>query len=852
MKSLVVTISLTICSTLACAQNDHPADSAKAIPPVVKPAGTQYLASGWKTLWWGKHYRREWAVPVSFPVLILSAVDGGLTPQKEGGGHETKSLRLLSANGREYVLRTMDKSLDVLVPNELKGTFVNDIVNDQISTAHPYAPLAAAKLADAISIYHTNPKIYYVPDQAALGEFKNVFANKLCMLEERLSGKGWERNELFGNGDDIVNTEKLLEKVFSSTENRVDQQTFLRIRLFDMVLNDWDRHEDQWVWAVKKTKKEDLYIPIGRDRDQSFCKTDGITLYFLTKPWALRPLKNFTPTIKDVRGTNFSARNVDQQFLNEPTKEDWKNAISFIQANLTDSAIRTGVSAMPEDVNKISGETIIKRLIQRRDNLENYGMRYYSILGQHVTINGSAKKETFVIDFNNKKQVSITGLRSSNDTFYHRTFYRSTTKQINIYGLEGNDNYRVEGNSKNKFTVRLLGGDGSNHYENNRNKASGKKIRVYDSLQVKDNITGDFKLNRRWDTLYRYNRASVKYDWYIPKIIPGYNQDDGVSIGLGLFYRRQTWGKTPYGWQQSFLVDYAISTGAIGFGYKGVFKTRGKWDLDMNAFLKGPRYTFNYYGLGNETQLNGHDRSYFRVKANDFYINPGISRSWRSSYLRFGLQYETVEILNSQGKFASSPEAKLDSNIFSVIHYAGVNGGWNFFNAGLERYPTKGFHLNAGFSFLNNLDDTKRKLLRIHGQATIYYPLFRTLIFSHRTGASTIFGDYEFYQASALGGHENLRGYWRDRFAGRTNFYQNTELRLSIANLKGYAIRGRLGIFGFVDDGRVWIEDETSSQLHVGYGGGIFFIPYNLTSLTLYYSGSKEVNMFTVKAGFFF
>ena len=139
MKSLVATISLVIYSTIIGAQSIYAGNSNidTVAPPVIKPAGNQYLASGWKTLWWGKHYRREWAVPVSFPVLMLSAIDGGLTPQKEGGGHETKTLRLLSAKGREYVLRTMDKNLDVLVPPEFKGTFVNDIVNDQISTAHP-------------------------------------------------------------------------------------------------------------------------------------------------------------------------------------------------------------------------------------------------------------------------------------------------------------------------------------------------------------------------------------------------------------------------------------------------------------------------------------------------------------------------------------------------------------------------------------------------------------------------------------------------------------------------------------------------------------------------------------------
>src|SRR5690349_3437092 len=63
---------------------------------IIKAAGPQYAASGWKEFWWGVHYRREWATPVRFPLLNISSIDGGLTPLKVGGGHESKSLRLLS------------------------------------------------------------------------------------------------------------------------------------------------------------------------------------------------------------------------------------------------------------------------------------------------------------------------------------------------------------------------------------------------------------------------------------------------------------------------------------------------------------------------------------------------------------------------------------------------------------------------------------------------------------------------------------------------------------------------------------------------------------------------------------
>ena len=79
-------------------------------------AGPQYAASGWKQFWWGKHWRDEWLRPVSFPLFNLDTTADGLTAIKRGGGHETKTLRLKGGNGREYVLRTIDKNLEILIP----------------------------------------------------------------------------------------------------------------------------------------------------------------------------------------------------------------------------------------------------------------------------------------------------------------------------------------------------------------------------------------------------------------------------------------------------------------------------------------------------------------------------------------------------------------------------------------------------------------------------------------------------------------------------------------------------------------------------------------------------------------
>jgi hypothetical protein len=223
---------------------------------------------------------------------------------------------------------------------------------------------------------------------------------------------------------------------------------------------------------------------------------------------------------------------------------------------------------MPAEVNKISGDWLIKRLEERRNNLSDYGMRYYSILAKKVTITGAQENESFVVDLNKENEVAVTGLRSGQDTFYHRVFDRHDTKEINIYALGGNDEYLLRGNAKNNFTIRFIGGKGNNSYKAEQSNIKGKRVSVYDSLHLTGISYKDFKVNRRWDTLYKYNPSSAKFDWYMPVLMPGYNKDDGVSVSLGLLYKKQQWGKSPFGWQQRFTVDYATSTKAVGFGYK--------------------------------------------------------------------------------------------------------------------------------------------------------------------------------------------------------------------------------------------------------------------------------------------
>jgi len=842
---LLICLLQAICSIAQLSQSDSSVSRQPISGDSVSmPFSIKYKASGLKEFFWGKHYRKEWGTTVSFPVLDMKTFKGGLTPDKLGGGHQSKSLRVIAGDGKEYVLRTVEKDLTPLIPENLRGTYLHRQANDQLSMVHPYGAMIVAKLAKTISIFHMSPEIVFVPNTDDLKEFRDTIGGKLCYFEERPSGKGWEKDAIADGADEVENSEKVLENFAKDTKFRMDEKELLKARLFDMMINDFDRHEDNWNWAKFKKDSITLYKAFAKDRDQALSRVDGLFMHFIAMPWALRPLENMTPKVKDVLGENFAGRNLDRQFLNELTKEDWQQTISNMQSLLTNDAINAAVDVVPPEVNKYSGDFLKKRLIQRKDNLSQYGMRYYRKLNKYVSIVGSAKKENFTINFL-EDSMSVTGMSEKNDTFYHRMFYPGQTKEVNIYGLESKDHFTISGNAKNKFKVRIIGGEETDTYITNRT-ASGKKVRIYD---VQDSIyvnEKDYRVNRNEDTLYQYKRDATKYDWFMPFIIPGYNPDDGLHFGLGFMYKKQKWGKAPFGWEQSVRIEYATQSGFLGFGYKGLFKhVFGKWDMDLIALYRGPKFVFNYYGTGNETELIVKDKTYYRTGLKALSFNPGISRETDHVYVRFSLEYDEVKVLKTPGKFISSAFAEVDPRIFTRQHFAGVRGDWSYSSVDVKKNPTRGVNIEAGFNGRDNLDKTS-SYLNLNGSFSFYQSLGKSLVFAHRTGAATNFGDYDIYFANTLGRSENLRGFWRYRFSGKTSFYQNTELRLALSKRKNF------GMLGFFDDGRVWIEDEDSKTIHVGYGGGLYFIPFNALGINLSYARSNEVSMILIKTGFLF
>jgi hypothetical protein len=291
-SGMTACLALLLSPLLSQSQKTVIVDSTEPDYRTVIP-GQEYKKGGFYQFLWGRHYRKEWTTPVRIPVIRLDTVAGGLTPLSQGGGRQTRTLRLADKAGKQYVLRSIDKDYSRALPEITKGTVVEDLARDQVSTGHPFASITVPGMVEAAGVFHTNPRIVFVPYSPLLGKFNEDFANTLCLFEER-PDESQEDAPHFGNAEDIKGTERMLQKIFKNNDNRVDQRAYVRARLFDMFLGDWSRREDQWRWAEFDSAGVEIYKPVPRDRDQVYTRFDGFLVTQLLSIERFEYLRTFS------------------------------------------------------------------------------------------------------------------------------------------------------------------------------------------------------------------------------------------------------------------------------------------------------------------------------------------------------------------------------------------------------------------------------------------------------------------------------------------------------------------------------------------------------------------------------
>ena len=432
------------------AKAKHADTSSAVLKYVIVPANTKLKTTSFNAKLLGHNYRNEWLEPIRVEVLDLSTCKGGLKIVKEGGGKETRSLVVKDSADNEYALRSIQKFPENALPEAFRKTIAVKIARDNISASYPYAALSVGVLANAAGVPHLKDQLYWLPDDSALGEYREKFKNSLVLMEEKeLSGEELKR---LGFKEDAksISTNDLIEELQKSNHNLVDQKAVLAVRLLDNFIMDFDRHEGQWTWVAKKTGDDKIYYPIPKDRDQAFYTNQGLLPKFAAGKGLFPELQGFRAKTKDIVTFNRAARNFDHYFLTSLTEGEWRKQVRKFLASMTDSVIEAALHQQPAEIQKYAAQKIIQTLKDRRKYFLNEMIAYYRSLASQVSITGSNDPEQVSINTGQEGLSTVTVSRIDStgkpaEKIYERSFIPGITKELRIYGLEGNDRFDVTG-----------------------------------------------------------------------------------------------------------------------------------------------------------------------------------------------------------------------------------------------------------------------------------------------------------------------------------------------------------------------------------------------------------------------
>ncbi len=791
----------------------------------------------------GEHHRDLYLEKYAFPVLDLNTFKGGVTPVKQGGGNQTNSLRVRDEEGRDYTFRGMTKDASRFLPYPFnKMVAARFLVEDNFLATHPFAPLAIPVIADAINVYHTNPTLYYIPPQPALGVYNGLFGGSMHLVEERPAGKKWKDAAFFGNPDKIVSTPDLTVNLLKNPKHQVDEEWAIRTRMLDFLIGDWDRHDDQWTWAsINLENDTKLYRPIPRDRDQAFSRYDGLVpgLARQTLPF-LRQLQSYSGEINSVKWTTWSARLFDRTFLNELSWQQWEKQVKFIQENLTDEVITSAFEKWPQKAREISAPAMISSLKARRDNLMATARTHYEFVSKSVDVIGTDDRERFEVERVNDESTRVTVYEISKKgakkgITFQRTFENKITHSLDLFGNGDEDEFIVRGAVKKGITVRMIGGLGEDVFTDSSSvKRGGHKTIVYDDLR-KNILSGSRETLDKRSSLSRYNiydrrGYDSEYNIAIPFPIIGFNPDDQFLIGASYNIITHGFKKVPYASSQRIGGSFAFGTLAFKANYEADFLNVIKnWDFYLDAVYHGPTYAFNFAGLGNNSVRPVDDPDFYRVRQGLVRLYPAIKKRFAgvSGYFTVGPTFETANIEDTPGRFITQYGVGENEDIFEHKYFAGTEVGFHFNNVDNIFSPHSGIRFNTTFNWVNNIR-ADQNFTSWRASLSFYKSLDQAenFILASQFGWGQNFGTgYEFWQMPTIGGQQGLRGYRTERFYGQRALWQTTDLRVRVSSSTNPILPFTLGLFGSFDYGRVWLKGEATEKWHNSYGGGLWIAP---------------------------
>ncbi|HET6899442.1 MAG TPA: hypothetical protein VFK70_13885, partial [Vicinamibacteria bacterium] len=770
-------------------------------------AGKRYGSGGFQQFFLGAGYRKTWTTPVRVPVLDLGGF-GGLTPTRTGGGNSTISLRLHSGDGRRFKFRLVDKDTTAVVPEDLRDTAAEWVIQDQTGSMYPVAALMVDSLRTALGMLYVPRTLYVMPDDPRLGEFRAQFKGQLGMLEEMPRIKA-PVTPGFEDVTEILETAELLPRLDGSAEE-IDAQAFLKCRMLDFVIGDWDRHPKQWVWVRREGHPE--WLPYVADTDMAFSDYGGL-IATLARP-SLPITVTFDPSHKKILGLAWDSREIDRRMLAEMERPAYLQAAAEVQRGLTDAAIEEAVRQLPPEYYAVDGKKLTTRLKQRRDRLQDSAARFYELLAHKLEIYGRDQADVAQIDRSERDDSMEVRLTHAGDAepYYRRRVLQADTDEVRLYLKGGDDRVTTLGRGAGGIKLRVIGGAGDDVLDD----ANGGRTQFYDHEGHNQVVPGQHThFDRRAYERPLDSRGYQKLDWggfrlVFPEI--SYSGDVGLVTGAKVDITRFGFRDDP--WSSRHQIGAVYAFGRQG----GRIDYLGQWQQSNSARRLGlfARVSdieiVRFFGFGNQSENTGVE-DFYKSDQRQYLFEPAFRLGLRGVDVWVGprLKYQKTDL--DPDTFIGVTQPYGSDNFGAVGANVHISADTRPRVDGLGR----GVRVAVAGNYYPQVWSVESGFGEVHGEVAGYLHLLAL-----RAGGKKVWGTFPFYEAAFLGGPTTLRSARRERYAGDATVFGSAELRLPLVRFN-VLMPIRAGVFGLADVGRVYVDGSSPGGWHKGFGGGAWF-----------------------------
>ncbi len=801
--------------------------------------------SGFYNKLWGKHYRTIYSTPIRVQPLQLDSLLGGVrvvdqTEQLHGLLLEDKDRRLfmLRPLGGSTSFIESDFFREMYRKSDFRDTYLDTFIRDAYTMINPYTFMASGYMANKAGLESLRYRLYYLPPNSVRDTIVDGtrIQDKIVTVIDIPD---------INTRENIYTTPEMLDKLHENKNNRVNQQLYIRERMFDILTGDWNKIPENWNWIAENTEQGVEFIPVVIDRNHAFTRVDGLLFKQLLNILTLGFIFDYDDEYKNIKKFNKLGFTLDVALTPESVESDWVGEAEYLKSLLTDQLISEAFNELPPEIKGEDIERIKINLKARRENLPEIAAEYYRLLQYNPVLTGTVRDDRIIIDRSPEDSIRVRMEDiATGEQVFAKTYDRKLTDQIWIYGLDGNDQFEILGKKRKSSPVYLVGGKGKDTYQ----AEPGGNIRVYDYKQSKDSldaVKGVRKIFSDNEKVvgYDYDRTNYHTSSFTPWGI--YDSDRGIDLGSFFTYTRYGFKRLPFTYQHRIGFSYLN-----GFVYKGTFPLYNeKQTFIVDANFGFPNNFYNFFGFGNETDgYKDEKRKYNRVNIREFRIAPSFRQKiGRYSELTLHGAYELYKVKNPDKDRFINAYYDDDDRIFDYTNYADLGVKYVFEKKLSSLFRRLEAGIDAGWKV--NLNDTGRNFPYTEAYAELNLAFSEKFMWATMAKGKVLYTNkYDFYHAATT----ELRGYRSYRFIGKESFYQFSDLRLDMGNLKNPLMPVKYGLFAGVDYGRVWYPGEDSNKWHLSYGGGAWFILLNkiITKYSLF--GSSDTVRFMFELGFGF